>query len=87
MGPTEGVPSSGGPDEMEEEDLPLREITERYKDKWVGMVVTARDRNLQPTRGKVVAAESDRHILRTKLHKYREICILYGGEPIYPLLQ
>jgi len=85
MSPTGGAQSDGG--QGEPEDLALREIRERYKDQWVAIIVTGRDRNFQPTRGKVVATDYDRYLLRTKLHKYREVCVLYAGEPIYPLLQ
>jgi hypothetical protein len=78
------VPASAAP--LEAEELDLAEITKRYSGRWVGMVVTSRDKNLQPTRGKVVADDSDRYMLRPKLNKYRDICIFYAGEPAYPLL-
>ncbi len=85
MSPTSGVSSAeeqGAP-----EELTLSEIRKRYKDQWVAIIVKGRDTNFQPTRGKVVATDYDRYLLRTKLHKYREVCVLYAGEPIYPLLQ
>jgi hypothetical protein len=69
----------------EPEDLALSEIFKRHKDTWVAMTVTARDKNFQPTRGKVVATNLDRYGLRQKLLKYADICILYAGEPPYPL--
>jgi len=48
-------------------------------------VVTARDKNSQPSRGKVVAHDIDRFRLRDNLYKYKEICILFAGEPLLPL--
>ena len=64
--------------------LSLPEVRKRYKDKWVAVVVTRRNRNLQPTEGKVVAEDLDRFLLRQKLGAYRDICIFFAGEPIYP---
>ncbi len=78
------VPPGRGKEEPEE--LTISEIKERYKGRWVGMVVTARDKNFQPTKGKVVADDMDRYMLRPKLIKYLDICILFAGEPPYPLL-
>jgi hypothetical protein len=69
----------------EPEDLALSEIFKRYKDSWVAIIVTSRDKNFQPTKGKVVANDIDRYRLRQKLLKYPDICILYAGEPAYPL--
>jgi hypothetical protein len=48
--------------------------------------VTARDKNLQPTKGKVLAEDMDRYRLRQKVIREREVCIFYAGEPMYPLL-
>jgi len=73
------------PQAEEPEDLPLSEVMARHKDQWVAMVVTARDRNLQPVRGKVVASDIDRYRLRRSLLKYDDVCIFYAGEPPYPL--
>jgi len=84
MSPTSGVPSSGGQGEPEE--LALPEIRRRYKERWVALVVTGRDANLQPTKGRVVADDSDRYMLRQKLIAYSNICIFFAGEPPYPLL-
>jgi hypothetical protein len=68
-------------------ELSISEIRRRHKDRWVAVVVTKRDRNLQPVKGKVVAEDLDRFLLRTKLGAYRDICIFYAGDPIYlPLL-
>lgn len=50
------------------------------------MTVTARDENLQPTRGVVVADEVDRYRLRTHLSKYPDVCILFAGEQPYRLI-
>ena len=68
------------------EELALPEILKRYRDRWVAIAVTGRDRNHQPTRGRVVADDVDRYFLRQKLPKFPEVCILYAGEPPYPLL-
>jgi hypothetical protein len=70
----------------EPDDLALPDIRERYKDRWVAILVTRRDRNLLPTRGKVVAEDADRYMLRQKLGKYPDICIFFAGEPPYRLL-
>jgi hypothetical protein len=84
MSPTGGASSSGG--QGEPEDLAIPEIRERYKDRWVAVVVTGRNQNFQPTKGKVVAEDADRYMLRQKLGKYPNICIFFAGEPPYPLL-
>ena len=46
------------------EDLSLEEISTKYAGRWVALTVTARDKNLQPVRGIVVADEVDRYRLR-----------------------
>jgi len=76
--PTEGQP--------EPEELPLQVIIKDNAGKWVGILVTARDKNSQPTAGKVVAVNQDRYLLRQALIRYKEVCILFCGEPPYPLL-
>lgn len=84
MSSTSGSPTVGGQDQQE--DLALSEIIKRYKGRWVGIVVTGRDKNMQPTKGKVVADDIDRYMLRPKLRAYKDICIYFAGEPPYPLL-
>jgi hypothetical protein len=84
MSPTNTVTTAEG--EGEPVELPLREIRKRHKDKWVAVIVTKRDRNLQPTRGKVVAEDMDRFLLRQKLGAYPDICIFFAGDSIYPPL-
>ncbi|MDG7023298.1 MAG: hypothetical protein JRN45_02115 [Nitrososphaerota archaeon] len=69
-----------------QEELTLQQITERHKDRWVAMVVTKRDGNLQPVAGRVVAMDADRYRLRESLVKYTDVCIFYTGEPPYPIL-
>ena len=68
------------------EELSIREIFERYKDRWVAIVVTKRDGNLQPIGGRVVAEDVDRYRLRGHVIKYTDVCIFYAGESPYPLL-
>lgn len=72
--------------EVETGELTIPEIRKQFKDKWVAVVVTRRNRNLQPTRGKVVAQDMDRFLLRQKLGKYKDICIFFAGDPVYPPL-
>lgn len=84
MSSTNGTTQSG--EQGEPEELTLPEIFKRYNGKWVGVLVTARDKNYQPTRGKVVADSQDRYMLRQKLIKYMDICIFFAGDPVYPLL-
>jgi len=84
MSSSTDVPATGG--QGEPEDLALPEIFKRYKGRWVAITVTVRDKNLQPTKGKVVADDMDRYLLRMKLKKYKDICIFFAGEPPYPLL-
>ncbi|MDG7007047.1 MAG: hypothetical protein JRN06_02245 [Nitrososphaerota archaeon] len=74
-------PGSDGP-----EELTLSEITGRYKDRWVAILVSERDGNFQPTKGRVVAQDVDRYRLRSSLVKYDDVCIFYTGETPYPLL-
>ena len=78
--------STGTGETLEAEDLPLSRIWERYKDRWVAITVTERDRNSQPVKGRVVAEDVDRYRLREKIAKYDEICIFYAGESSYRLL-
>ncbi len=68
------------------EDLAVSEIFKTYKDRWVTIVVTKRDKNFQPVRGKVVANDVDRYRLRQSITGFKDICIFYAGEPAYPLL-
>ena len=79
------IGSSVPPDEKGEE-LSLWEMRERYKDRWVAIVVTKRDSSLQPVSGRVVASDPDRYRVREGLGKYRDICIIYAGEAAYPLM-
>ncbi len=74
------------PPEEKQEELSIPEIRARYKDRWVAIVVTKRDGSLQPVSGRVVADEIDRYRLRDKLMKYRDVCIIYAGDPAYPLV-
>ncbi len=84
MSSSTSAPPPGEQAELQE--LALPEIVKQYKGKWVAIAVTGRDKNLQPTKGKVVADDQDRYMLRMKLKKFQEICIFYAGEPPYPLL-
>jgi len=68
------------------EELTIREIYRKYKGMWVAVVVTQRDANGQPLKGKVVAHDIDRYRLRQQTTNYRELCIFFAGEPDYPLL-
>jgi hypothetical protein len=67
------------------EEFSLAQIFEKYKNKWVAMTVTKRDSSLQPTSGRVVAYDNDRYRLRQKIAQMNDVCILYAGEPQYPL--
>ena len=67
-------------------DIELAEIFKRYKDRWVAITVTKRDKNMQPVRGTVIADDFDRYRLREKLMRTMEACIFFAGEPQYPLL-
>lgn len=82
---TGGSASTGG-DQPPAEELDIPEIFKKYKDKWVAIKVTKRDKNLQPTRGAVLADDMDRYRLRMKVIREREVCIFYAGEPQYPLI-
>ena len=84
MSSTNDVPPAG--DQAPPEELSIPEIIKSYNGKWVAIQVTARDKNLQPTKGKVVAESQDRYMLRQQLIKYKDICIFYAGDPVYPLL-
>ena len=78
--------SVGTKESTQREVLTLPEVCERYKDRWVAIEVTGRDRNHQPLKGRVVADEIDRYTLREKTTKYKDICIFYAGELPYHLL-
>jgi hypothetical protein len=68
------------------EELAIADIHQKYPKRWVAIVVTKRDRNMQPLRGKVVADDVDRYRLRQKIGQFNDICILYAGEADFPLL-
>jgi hypothetical protein len=71
---------------QEQQEVALSEMTAKYPNRWVAIVVTKRDRNFQPLAGKVVADDVDRYRLRQKIIAYKDICILFAGENAYPLL-
>jgi hypothetical protein len=73
-------------EKQSEEELSILEIAEKYPKRWVAVVVTQRDENLQPSRGKVVADDVDRYRLRRKVTNFDDICIYYAGESDFPLL-
>lgn len=68
------------------EDMTLTEISEKYKERWVAIEVTKRDRNFQPLKGRVLENDVDRYRLREKITKYKDVCIFYAGESLYRLL-
>jgi len=80
------VGAMGATDEARPEALSFSEIRERYKDRWVAVEVTERDRNSQPVKGRVVENEIDRYTLADKTAKYGEVCIFYAGESSFRLL-
>jgi hypothetical protein len=84
MSSSNTAPPAG--EQEEPQELALPEIIKQYKGKWVAISVTGRDKNFQPTKGKVVADDLDRYMLRMKLKKFQDICIFFAGEPPYPLL-
>ncbi len=63
----------------------MKEILEEHKDRWVALIVTKRDKNGQPTAGKIVSEDVDQYRLRQNVAKYNDICILYAGESQFPL--
>lgn len=69
-----------------DQELSVSEIFQKYRDRWVAMIVTQRDDNMQPLRGRVVADDVDRYRLRQKIAQYDDICLLYAGEADYHLL-
>ena len=80
------VSAKGATDEAKPEVLTLPEILQKYKDRWVAIEVTERDRNSQPTKGRVVGNEVDRYTLGEKTTEYGEVCIFFTGELPFRLL-
>ncbi len=76
---------SGAEESAKPEEMTLSQISERYHDRWVAVEVTRRDRNGQPVRGRVVAADVDRYNIREKTMRLTDICIFYAGEIPYRL--
>jgi hypothetical protein len=70
----------------QEQELSISDINQKYHERWVAMIVTQRDQNMQPTHGRVVADDLDRFRLRQKIIDYYDICIFYSGKSHYPLL-
>ena len=71
--------------ETESPELSMKEILEQHNDRWVAMIVTKRDKNGQPTAGKIIEEDVDRYRLRQSTAKYNDICIFYAGETQFPL--
>lgn len=67
------------------EELTISQIHEKYKKKWIALIVTKRDTSLQPTAGKVVVHENDRYRLRQQISQFKDICIFFAGDPQYPI--
>jgi len=76
---------SGAEESAKPEVLTLSQISARYHDRWVAVVVTGRDRNGQPVKGRVVAEDVDRYNIRMKTINLRDVCIFYAGELPYRL--
>ncbi|MHB2036400.1 MAG: hypothetical protein ACYCPW_06615 [Nitrososphaerales archaeon] len=68
------------------QEATIPEIVTKYNDRWVAIVVTLRDENLQPLKGRVVANDVDRYRLRSNLTSYNDVCIFFTGDCAYPLL-
>jgi hypothetical protein len=71
--------------ETEPPELSMEEILEQHKDRWVAMIVTKRDKNGQPSAGKIIEEDVDRYRLRQNTVKYNDLCIFYAGETQFPL--
>ncbi len=71
--------------EEEQPELTIPQLFDQYKDRWVAILVTKRDKNGQPLSGKLVAEDVDRYRLRQRIVKHNDICIFYAGEPPFPL--
>jgi len=71
---------SGAEESAKPEELTLSQISVRYHDRYVAVVVTRRDRNGQPVQGRVVAEDVDRYNIRMKTMNLSDICIFYAGE-------
>jgi hypothetical protein len=67
------------------EELTVEQIFQKYKGQWVAMTVTKRDKNLQPTAGKVIFSNMDRYRLRQEIAQMNDVCILFAGESRFPL--
>ena len=68
------------------DEATISEIVKKYNDRWVAIIVTERDENLQPMKGSVVANDVDRYRLRSNLTNYNDVCIFFTGDCAYPLL-
>ena len=68
------------------DEATISEIVKKYNDRWVAIIVTQRDENLQPLKGSVIANDVDRYRLRSNLTSYNDVCIFFTGDCAYPLL-
>ena len=68
-----------------DDELTLDEIKKRHQKLWVAIVVTKRDKNGQPTAGRVVAEDADRYRLRDLIVAQDDVCIFFAGESPFPL--
>ena len=75
----------GAEESAKRAELTLSQISELHHDRWVAIEVTKRDRNGQPTKGRVVAEDVDRFNIREKTMKLSDVCIFYAGELPYHL--
>lgn len=69
----------------ESPEVPISEMYEKYKGRWVAVSVTKRDKNGQPLLARLVSQDVDRYRLRQNIGKYNDICIFFAGEPPFPL--
>ena len=61
---------------------PIKELTSKFRGKWLAIEVTARGATGQPMSGKVVASSESRLEVRQKVKDIKEVCIFYAGKPV-----
>ncbi len=66
-------------EESETPSYPIEDLKEKYKGRWIAIIVTERDENGQPLKGQILSFSSDRYLLRDKVASEGDVCIFYTG--------
>jgi hypothetical protein len=73
------IQSNSGRPEIDNERLSLGEIISKYSGKYVAIEVLTRDKDGQPTHGRVLQVHFDKYRLKDSVQNLRDVCIFFAG--------